>query len=144
MTEEMRSQRLRRLIALEIDRLLDDLERRRDFLIDVWGHHRARAPFLETTFSRWTTLGFQDLALLDVIELDLVTAFYRELDDLRLYLAHTADMPRALTLRYDASLARLGRIGDEALGALGGAPSPPIIDLGEAVAWFGGDAGAEE
>jgi len=137
-TEPVRTERLRRLIALEIDRLLDDLDRRRDFLIEVWGHHRARAPFLESTFSRWGTLGFVDLVLLETQELDLVSAFYRELDDLRLYLGHTSDMPRALAVRFDASLARLQRLGDEALGALGGAPSPPIIDLGEAVAWFGG------
>ncbi len=138
MDEPVRRSRLRRLIALEIDRVLDDLERRRDFLIEVWGHHRARAPFLDSTFSRFRTLGMQDLVLLDVVELDLVSAFYRELGDLRLYLGHTEDMPRALTVRYDASLVRLQRLGDEALGALGGAPSPPVIDLGEVVAWFGG------
>lgn len=138
MDDPTRTERLRRLIALEIHRLLDDLERRRDFLIEVWGHHRARAPFLESTFSRWSTLGFNDLVLLDSMALDLVTAFYRELDDLRLYLGHTSDMPRALTVRFDASLIRLQRLGHEALGALGGAPAPPIIDLGETVAWFGG------
>ncbi len=138
MTETAHTERLRRLIALEIDRLLDDLERRREFLIEVWGNHRARGPFLDSTFSRWTTLGFPDLVRLETQELDLVSAFYRELDDLRLYLGHTEDMPRGLTVRFDASLARLQRLGDEALGALGGAPSPPIIDLGEAMAWFGG------
>jgi hypothetical protein len=135
---------LRRLIALEIDRLIDDLERRRDFLIEVWGHHRARAPFVETTFSRWKSLSFSDLILLDEAEITFVSAFYRELDDLRLYLEHTQDMPRALAKRFDGSLARLKQLGDEALGSLGGAPAPPIIDLGEHVNWFGGAVQTEE
>ncbi len=145
MSEVTRSERLRKLLALEIDRLLDDLERRRDFLLAIWGEQRARAPFLDTAFSRWKTLGFGDLALLDVAEVVLVNGFYRELEDLRLYLAHTSDMPRSLSVRYDAALDRLQQLGGEALGALGGTPPLPFLKQGESMAWFGaGDTQEEE
>jgi len=136
-SDSTRADRIRKLLALEIDRLLDDLERRRDFLIEVWGHHRARAPFLETVFHRWSSLGFPDLVMLEVDEVAIVSAFYRELEDLRIYLSHTQDMPRALALRYDRAFVRLSRLGEEALAALGGAPSPPMVPLGDAGAWFG-------
>ncbi len=114
-----RAERLRRALALEIARVVDDLRRRRPFLVAVWGRHRARAPFLDTTFHRWRTLGHGELLDLTLDELDALDAFYRELEDLRLYLGFTEDMPRTLALRVDGALARLERLAQAALDALG-------------------------
>ncbi|MCB9741158.1 MAG: hypothetical protein H6740_00860 [Alphaproteobacteria bacterium] len=114
----MKPDRLRHLLAMEISRVVDDLQRRRELLIMVWGSQRARAPFLDTCYSRWRSLGFPELALLDTAQLDAVDAFYRELDELRLYLAHTEDMPATLRGRYDGALSRLERASELALDAL--------------------------
>jgi len=115
--------RVRPLLVLEIRRLVQDLEARRDLLVMVWGKHRARAPFLETSFTRWKTLSFADLAVLDPAEIGPLDAFYREISNLRLYLAWTEDMPRQLSVVYDQSLVRLRPLAEQALTALG---EPPV------------------
>ena len=68
----IRADRLRQLLALEIARIVSDFEIRRDFLKFVWSAHRDRRPFLDTVFSRWTTVGFPDLALLQTEEVAAV------------------------------------------------------------------------
>jgi hypothetical protein len=119
------SDRLKRLLVLELRRVVEDLESRRSLLIQVWGKHRARAPFLETTYSRWTTLGFSELRELEPAAATALDAFHRELDALRLYLAWTEDMPRQLAVVYDQALARLKTLAGMALTALGEAPLEP-------------------
>lgn len=121
----MKAERLQRLLVLEVRRVVEDLAARRELLLMVWGKHRARAPFLETTHSRWTTLGFVDLGELEPHQIEALDAFHRELDALRLYLAWTEDMPRNLALRYDMSLATLRTLSGQALTALGEAPLEP-------------------
>ncbi len=124
-----RADRLRQLLAMEIRRVTEDLERRRGLLVALWGRQRIRAPFVETTFSRWRSLGFQDLLALEAGELDGLERFYRELDELRLYLSFTEDMPRSLDLVLGSSLARLRRFADEALAALGVDPLAEVLPL---------------
>ena len=113
-----RAGRLRLLLALEIHRVSDDLLRRRDLLLEVWGRHRSRSPFLDTTFQRYRTLAMGELLELESREIEVVESFYRELNDLRFYLAHTDDMPRALSMVLDSSLARLRAAARLALGEL--------------------------
>jgi len=138
---EDKARRIAHLIALEIRRVAEDLERRLPLLIEVWGRHRARAPFLDTTFSRWRTLGFQELALLEGEQFQAVITFHRALDELRLYLAYTEDMPRALEIHLTGAVARLTVTADAALGALGERPVGEVQRL----AWVGGvDAGEDE
>lgn len=119
---ETRADRIRTLIALEIARVTEDLELRKAFLMGVWTRHRTRVPFVETTFNRWQTLGFPDMTELESREVLAATAFFRELDDLRLYLAFTDDMPRTLEQNLSRSLARLRREAQSALLALGAEP----------------------
>jgi hypothetical protein len=118
-------ERLRRLVAMEIDRILEDLELRRDFLLDTWSRHRDRGPFLDTVFSRWTTLSMTDLGLIEAEAMVACDTFYRELEDFRLYIRFTQDMPATLADRYDLALRHLAAYGALAVDRLGGAPERP-------------------
>ena len=119
MEDAVRAERLRILLGLEIHRVTDDLLRRRTLLVELWGRHRVRTPFLDTTFQRYRSLSMGELLSLERQELEPIEAFYRELDDLRFYLGHTEDMPRALAVSMDGALVRLRSVARVALSALG-------------------------
>lgn len=127
--ESQLPERLRQLLAMEVDRIVEDLEIRRSFLIEIWSRHRDRGPFLDTVFSRWRTLALSDLALLDAEAMVACEAFYRELDELRLYFQFTQDMPTTLDERYDEALVRVSAYGTLAVRLLGGAPVRPIVEF---------------
>jgi len=129
--DSVRTQRLRQLLALEISRIVNDFEIRRDFLKFVWSAHRDRRPFLDTVFSRWTTVGFPDLALLDTAEVAAVDTFFSEVEDFRLYVSYTNDMPEALIDHYDWMARRLRSYGETAVDLLGGTPERPALVLSE-------------
>lgn len=122
-----RPDRLRSLVALEIARIVDDLELRRDFLLRMWSKHRDRRPFLDTVFNRWKTVGFPDLAELEPAEVATVDMFFRKIDEFRLYVSYTQDMPTTLGERYDFMVPRLRAWGEQAIDALGGAPERPEV-----------------
>ena len=121
----VRRERLELLLVQEIRRVTEDLERRKPLLVEVWGRQRIRAPFLDSTFSRWKTLGFETLMVLDRDQIEALEGFFRELDDTRLYLLYTEDMPRALDRVLTGALTRLKECANQALCFLG---SPPIGD----------------
>ena len=127
-TADERVVQFRRLLAYEIDRILSDLAGRRVLLLEVWGRHRERGPFLDTLQSRWMTLGFPELALIDARVLGLVERFYRELSDFRLYVSYTQDMPSTLADRYDVVVERLERVGRPAIDVLGGVDLPAALE----------------
>lgn len=142
-----RASRLERLLALEIRRLIDDLQRRRDLILRYWGAGRIRTPFLDTAFHRYRTIGFSELLLLDEIRSTAIEAFYRELDELRFYLAYTDDMPHALGRVLDSSLARLAPLAADALVALNHEdpfPERPQPPWSEGAGWGLGAPSAEE
>ena len=119
---EVRAERLRRLIALEVARIVDGLESRRDFLLQMWGRHRDRQPFLDTIHNRWKTIGFPDLALLEVDEVAVIDGFFAKLDEFKLYISYTQDMPTTLTERYDFAVERLRAWAEITLEGIGGPP----------------------
>lgn len=123
-----RSRRLRAIVALEISRIVEDLEARRDFLVQMWSLHRDRGPFLDTMHSRWRSLSMSDLLHLDEGALVWVESFHRELEELRLYMRFTQDMPVMLSGRYDWMMRRLAGYGQKAVDALGGAPARPSLE----------------
>ena len=125
--------RLRRLLALEISRIVEDLDARRDMLIDVWSRHRDRGPFVDTLHSRWRTVSFPDLATLPTEMVVAVEAFYRELDEISLYFRFTQDMPTTLSDAYDDGLRRLAAYGALAIEALGGTPPRPMVEFADEV-----------
>ena len=127
MDRSERVKRLRALMALEIARIVDDLALRRDFLMRIWGRFRDRSPFLETVYNRYKSVGFPDLVDLETDEVVVVEAFFRKLDEFRLYVSYTQDMPTTMGDRYDLAVEQLVVLGEQAVEALGGAPESPVI-----------------
>lgn len=119
--------RLRQLIATEIDRIVEDLAVRRELLLEAWSVHRDRGPFIDTMFSRWTTIGMTDLALVEASALTACEAFYRELDDFRMYCRYTQDMPTTMAEQYDLAVRTLDAYARIAIERLGGVPEKPIV-----------------
>ncbi|MEN0065820.1 MAG: hypothetical protein AAGA48_27015 [Myxococcota bacterium] len=125
--------RLRQLVASEIDRIVEDLAVRQELLLDAWSRHRDRGPFIDTMFSRWTTIGMTDLALIDSEALTACEAFYRELDDFRMYCRYTQDMPTTMAERFDLALRTLDAYGRLAIEQLGGVPEKPFVVIDDAI-----------
>lgn len=123
--------RLKALLGMEICRIVEDLENRETWLVELWSRHRDRGPFLDSVFSRWKNLDIRDLMLLDTETVASVEEFYRELDEFRLYLSFTQDMPTALSDQYTEFLQRLAAYGAQAIASLGGAPERPLIEFSE-------------
>lgn len=119
-------QQVSQLLVLEIQRLIEDLHLREDFLMHIWGKHRDRAPFIDTIYSRWHTVRFEQLIELDPAQVALLEQFYRELEDLRFTFQYTEAMPTTLREIYRKSLARLIKVGFTTIEALGGEVAAPI------------------
>jgi hypothetical protein len=87
--------------------------------VKIWSRHRAREPMLDTLFTRWNTLNFSDLALIETEAHAPLERFYEVVDDLRHYAAYTADMPATLGEQLEEGLEQLVEHGEIALAALG-------------------------
>lgn len=124
-------ERLRQLVAMEIERVVDDLTSRREFLLEIWSRHRDRTPLLDTIFTRWRSVAMTDLALLPTEAIAACELFHRELEELRLYFRFTEDMPTTMGDVYTGALARITEAGALAVRMLGGAPPRPVIDFTE-------------
>ena len=119
---------LQRELAGDVDRIVEDLEFRRDFLREIWSVSRDRGAFLDTITGKWHQLTMDDLLEFEPAAVSTVDGFYRALDDFQLYLAFTEDMPATLIERYDRTLDRLKALGQEVLEVLGGPPERDIVD----------------
>lgn len=119
---------LKRELAGDIDRIVEDLEFRREFLREIWSVSRDRGAFLDTITNKWQQLTMDDLLALDLDEVARVDGFYRALEDFQLYLKFTDDMPATLLERYDRTLERLKELGEEVIEILGGAPERGMVD----------------
>ncbi|MCB9674293.1 MAG: hypothetical protein H6737_04200 [Alphaproteobacteria bacterium] len=131
LTDQERAERVAILVATEIARIVDDLEDRQQFLLDLWGRHRERGPFLDTIFSRFSSLTFRELALLEPDLILKVQEFYRELEDFRMYLLFTEAMPTTMGEAYRWQLRRLKAYAEQAIDALGGEPERPVLEFPE-------------
>ncbi|MBT3223975.1 MAG: hypothetical protein HN348_33320 [Proteobacteria bacterium] len=121
------TERQKKLFVLEITRIMEDLEFRRDLLLEIWGRHRDRGPMIDTVFSRWSTLGFDDLALLDSELMVVLDAYYRELEELKLLFGYTEAMPTSLGELYDWRFERLSIVAKDVIDKLGGPPERPEL-----------------
>lgn len=119
---------LRRELAGDVDRIVEDLEFRRDFLREIWSVSRDRGAFLDTITSKWRQLDAGDLLEFEPEDVVRIDGFYRALEDFQLYLAFTEDMPATLLTRYDRTLDRLKVLGDDVIDRLGGAPDRGEVD----------------
>ena len=125
---EDRLKGLQRELAGDVDRIVEDLEFRRDFLREIWSVSRDRGAFLDTITSKWRELGADDLLQFDHQDVVKIDGFYRALEDFQLYLKFTDDMPTTLIERYDRTLDKLKELGDEVVERLGGAPERGVVD----------------
>lgn len=123
-----RLQGLKRELAGDVDRIVQDLEFRREFLREIWSVSRDRGAFLDTITSRWRQLDADDLLEFETHDVARIDAFYRALDDFQLYLQFTDDMPATLLERYDRTLDRLKELGQQVIEFLGGAPERAAVD----------------
>lgn len=114
-----RTERLRRLMGLEVRRILRRLQEREAQLVELWSKHRAREPFVDTLFARWATAGVTELTLLSPEAIGPLSAFHDAVDDLRFYLRHTDDMPTTLGDRLRAEIEALEPLAADALRGLG-------------------------
>lgn len=125
MDDGERRDRLTLLLALEIRRVVRDLAARHELLVGLWSKTRQREPFERTLFIRWPTVGMPDLLVLEAEAIEGIEAFYRAVEDLRLYVATTEDMPATLSDVLGLRRQRLRTLANAALEALGHEPLPP-------------------
>ena len=114
-----RADRLRLLLAMEVARVVVQLRERLEFKVTNWSRHRSREPFLDTLFTRWRTAALPDLVLLEPAQVRALEGFYAVVDDLRLYLTWTDDMPVTLHDALEARLVELTEFAEAAIAALG-------------------------
>ncbi len=126
--DDVRPEHILRTLVNETARIIDDLDVRREILRDLWSLHRDRGPFIDSVAETWKAMTADDLLLLDSEALILVQAFYRTIDEFRLYVAFTRDMPTTLIARYDRILERLRAIAEALVVATGMQPDQPIVD----------------
>lgn len=121
-----RAGRLRTILVLEIVRIVEDLSARREFMVGVWSRTRRREVLIDTVHSRWRSVGVAELLELTEDQMVALDTFHRELEELRVYLSHTDDMPMSLGDQLELALSRLLPLGDAALAALG---APPMREV---------------
>ena len=135
-----RADRLRHLLALEVRRVLEDVSARERLVVKVWSVHRHRWPMEEAAFSRWTTLRWPELSLLEMEESLALDAFYESLEAFRGYVRRTRDMPLHLEERYAELREDLHRTGQAMLTLLDA--EGPEVPASDDEAWFGLDVDA--
>jgi hypothetical protein len=96
-----RKRKLAYLLSQEVRRVVEELLLRHDLLMDVWSRMRIRQPLLAVVRTRYEELRPDDLLMLPVDCLEHLDRFYRTLDEFRLYLQTTEDMPTALEVAYE-------------------------------------------
>lgn len=120
-------ERLAVLIIREIDRIVFDLEFRRELLFSLWSRERIRMPLLKVLSSRFWELKAELLVLFPPDVYQQLDDFYRALDEFAFYAAYTEDMPQNLAQRFDAYLEDLRRLAPALIERLRGlCPDCPI------------------
>lgn len=116
--EDERAQRLALVLALEIRRMVEDVLLRKGLLVEIWSKMRARRPLLNVLRSRYEDVPAVDLVELPADAILRVEAFYRVVDEFRLYLESTEDMPNTLENHYANYASQMEQAGLVALGLL--------------------------
>ncbi len=111
-----KAERLAVLLIREIDRIVFDLELRRELLFQLFSRERIRTPLLRVLSSRYYEIKAELLILLPPDVFQMLDDFYRELDEFIFYASYTEDMPQNLQQKFDAYLEDIRRL------------APPLID----------------
>lgn len=96
-----KKKRLITLISLEIERIIFDLEFRKDILFKLWSKERLRKPLINVLKADFLKLDFEMLILLSDDLVKKLNEFYRILDDFLFYVSYTEDMPQTMRTQFD-------------------------------------------
>ncbi|HOX42875.1 MAG TPA: hypothetical protein PK668_04710 [Myxococcota bacterium] len=102
--DQERLERLAHLLAREIDRVVFDLEFRRDLLLKLWSKERIRVPLLRVMSARYYESDLDMLVLFPPDAAQMLDDFYRTLDTFIFYVSYTEDMPNTMAQRFDVLL----------------------------------------
>jgi hypothetical protein len=102
--DQERLERLAHLLAREIDRVVFDLEFRRDLLLKLWSKERIRVPLLRAMSARYYEADLDMLVLFPPDAAQMLDDFYRTLDTFIFYVSYTEDMPNTMSQRFDVLL----------------------------------------
>ncbi len=102
--DQERLERLAHLLAREIDRVVFDLEFRRDLLMKIWSKERIRVPLLRAMSARYYEADLDMLVLFPPDAAQMLDDFYRTLDAFVFYVSYTEDMPHTMAQRFDVYL----------------------------------------
>ncbi len=105
-----RKRKLAFLLCQEVRRVMEELELRRELLLGVWSKMRLRQPLLNVLRTRYEELKPDDLLLMPIECLEHLDRFYRKLDEFRLYIQVTEDMPTTLEVSYERFRLSLSQI----------------------------------
>jgi hypothetical protein len=100
--DQEKTLRLAGLIYNELDRIITDLELRKDLLFKLWTKERDRVPLIKTLHSRYYDIGLDYLVLFPNKLARQIDEFYRELEDFIFYVSYTEDMPQTLNASFIA------------------------------------------
>ncbi len=106
-----KAERLAVLLIREIDRIVFDLEFRKDILFSLWSRDRIRAPLLRVLSSRYYEIKAELLILFPTDVFQMVDDFYRALDEFIFYVSYTEDMPQNLAQKFEAYLEDIKELG---------------------------------
>lgn len=103
-------EKLKRLVSLlknEIERIIFDVEFRKEVLFKLWSKERVRDPLLKVLQTRFFELGFGNLILLPRKLEKKVEDFYRSLDEFIFYVTYTEDMPVTMKTKFEGYVKEL-------------------------------------
>lgn len=137
--DQEKGQRLAVLLIREIDRIVFDLDFRRELLFQLWSRDRVRQPLLRAVSSRFYDIKAELLILFPPDVIQRLDDFYRALDEFIFYMSYTEDMPQNMAQKFDAYLEEIKTMAPALVEQLAGlvpgyevelaAFTPPTPDL---------------
>ena len=111
-------------VARAVADVIEALEADRTVHLYRWTAFGSSTDLCAALTTGWSQWRLGDLASLSPAALDATHRFFEESERWRTWMQHTEAMPATFEARYDAALARLRPLADDAITALGGAPDP--------------------
>ena len=102
--DEEKFLRLVSLLKMEIERIIFDVEFRKEILFKLWSKERLREPLLRVLHSRYFELDFDSLILLPTDLAKKLDQFYKTLDVFIFYVSYTEDMPHTMKIKFETFL----------------------------------------
>ena len=127
--DKEKAERLAVLLIREIDRVVFDLELRRELLFQLFSRERIRTPLLRVLSSRFYEIKAELLILFPPDVFQMLDDFYRALDEFIFYASYTEDMPQNLQQKFDAYLEDIKRLAPPLIEALRGLVTSGDVEL---------------